>query len=34
MPDIFGAKKRDGNPCGAAPLKGGKRCKRHGGVVT
>jgi hypothetical protein len=26
-----GAKKRDGNPCGAAPIKGGKRCVRHGG---
>lgn len=26
-----GAKKRDGNPCGAAPIKGGKRCGKHGG---
>jgi hypothetical protein len=26
-----GAKKRDGDPCGAAPIKGGKRCVRHGG---
>lgn len=32
MSDPCGAKKRDGNPCGAAPLKGGKRCKRHGGA--
>lgn len=28
---ICGAKKRDGNPCGAAPIKGGNRCVRHGG---
>ncbi|GAA3399390.1 HGGxSTG domain-containing protein [Pseudarthrobacter polychromogenes] len=28
---ICGAKKRDGNPCGAPPIKGGKRCVRHGG---
>lgn len=26
-----GAKKRDGSPCGAPPIKGGKRCVRHGG---
>ena len=25
------AKKRDGNPCGAPPMKGQKRCARHGG---
>jgi hypothetical protein len=31
MSDPCGAKKRDGNPCGAAPIKGGKRCVRHGG---
>lgn len=29
---LCGAKKRDGNPCGAAPLSGGKRCRRHGGA--
>ena len=26
-----GAKKRNGDPCGAAPMKGQKRCARHGG---
>lgn len=26
-----GAKKRDGNACGAPPIKGGTRCVRHGG---
>jgi hypothetical protein len=31
MTETCGAKKRDGNPCGAAPIKGGKRCVRHGG---
>lgn len=31
MSDPCGAKKRDGNPCGAAPAKGAKRCGRHGG---
>ena len=29
--DPCGAKKRDGNPCGAAPMKGQRRCARHGG---
>lgn len=28
---MCGAKKRDGNPCGAPPIKGGTRCVRHGG---
>lgn len=28
-----GAKKRDGEPCGAPPIKGGKRCRRHGGAA-
>lgn len=28
---ICGAKKRDGDPCGAPPPRGGKRCVRHGG---
>lgn len=31
MSEQCGAKKRDGNPCGAAPIKGGNRCVRHGG---
>lgn len=31
MSATCGAKKRDGNPCGAPPIKGGKRCVRHGG---
>lgn len=31
MSTICGAKKRDGSPCGAPPIKGGKRCVRHGG---
>lgn len=31
MISTCGAKKRDGNPCGAPPIKGGKRCVRHGG---
>lgn len=26
-----GAKKRNGDPCGATPMKGQKRCARHGG---
>ena len=26
-----GAKKRDGEPCGAVPIRGGRRCVRHGG---
>ena len=26
-----GAKKRSGDPCGAAPMKGQRRCARHGG---
>jgi hypothetical protein len=29
--DTCGAKKRNGDPCGAAPMKGQKRCARHGG---
>lgn len=29
--DTCGAKKRNGEPCGAPPIKGGKRCVRHGG---
>jgi hypothetical protein len=28
---ICGAKKKDGNPCGASPKKGFTRCVRHGG---
>lgn len=28
---ICGARKRDGNPCAASPMKGQKRCGRHGG---
>lgn len=28
---VCGAKKRDGEPCGAAPLKGAARCRNHGG---
>lgn len=28
---ICGAKKRDGNPCGAHPARGATRCRRHGG---
>mgnify|MGYP007066163856 CR=1 FL=1 len=28
---ICGAKKRDGNPCGASPARGATRCARHGG---
>lgn len=28
---VCGAKKRDGEPCGAYPLKGATRCRRHGG---
>ncbi|VXA92724.1 HGGxSTG domain-containing protein [Citricoccus sp. K5] len=28
---ICGAKKKDGNPCGASPAKGATRCRRHGG---
>lgn len=31
MIDPCGAKKRDGAPCGAAPMKGGKRRKNHSG---
>lgn len=28
---LCGARKRDGNPCGASPRKGATRCARHGG---
>lgn len=31
---ICGAKNRDGNPCGAAPMKCGKYRKHHGDTVT
>lgn len=31
MHDSCGARKRNGDPCGASPIKGGKRCVRHGG---
>lgn len=30
-PTICGAKKRDGEACRARPIKGGTRCKNHGG---
>lgn len=29
---ICGAKKKNLDPCGTSPAKGGKRCKRHGGA--
>ena len=30
---ICGAKKRDGEPCGASPAKGATRCRIHGGAT-
>ena len=30
---ICGAKKRDGQPCGASPARGHIRCRRHGGAT-
>lgn len=30
---ICGAKKRDGQPCGASPARGHVRCRRHGGAT-
>lgn len=30
--NICGAKKRSGDPCSAPPIKGGTRCRRHGGA--
>lgn len=31
---ICGAKKKSLDPCGAPPIKGGTRCKRHGGAAA